>query len=83
MGKKEKREKKIAHSTETVKDEIESLANGDSNEKLRKKKKKKRNNEESDVDSNHRPTVSIALPGSIIQNAQSLELATRVSFFTS
>ncbi|CAI9118551.1 OLC1v1020138C1 [Oldenlandia corymbosa var. corymbosa] len=85
MGKKEKREKKRAHETETdyasdaqVKEELQSVENGDSNEK-KKKKKKKRNKEEGNVDSYQRPTVSIALPGSIIHNAQSLELATRLA----
>ena len=55
------------------------LLNVDSSERKKKKKKKKRNKEQNDGDSNETPTVSIALPGSIIDNAQSLELATRVT----
>lgn len=86
MGKKEK-ERKRAHGGESenafgtqVKDELElqSVVNGGSNEK-EKRKKKKRKKEETGVNSSQTPTVSIAVPGSIIHNAQSLELATRVS----
>lgn len=55
------------------------LPNGESSEK--KKKKKKRQEEQKGGDSNETPTVSVAVPGSIIHNAQSLELATRVMPF--
>lgn len=55
------------------------LVNGDSDDQnKKKKKKKKRDREKNDVVVEERPTVSIAVPGSIIDNAQSLELATRV-----
>lgn len=50
-------------------------------EEKKKKKKKKRKEEQKDVDLNQTPTVSIAVPGSIIDNTQSLELATRVKYF--
>ncbi|KAI5650570.1 hypothetical protein M9H77_36575 [Catharanthus roseus] len=53
------------------------LPNGESSEK--KKKKKKRQEEQKGGDSNETPTVSVAVPGSIIHNAQSLELATRLA----
>ncbi|KAK1434570.1 hypothetical protein QVD17_00317 [Tagetes erecta] len=59
------------------------VSNGGSHEK-RKKKKKKTSKEEQkndghvDVDVTP-PTVSIALPGSIINNTQSFELATRLA----
>ncbi|KAJ0093877.1 hypothetical protein Patl1_25420 [Pistacia atlantica] len=49
-----------------------------SNNKKKKKKKKKRDYQNDDA-SNELPTVSIAVPGSIIDNAQSLELATRLA----
>ncbi|XP_059649963.1 uncharacterized protein LOC132295679 [Cornus florida] len=56
------------------------LVNGDSNGK--KKKKKKREKEKNNIEpkeKNDQPTVSIAVSGSIIDNAQSLELATRLA----
>lgn len=65
------------------------LVNGNSlKEKKTKKKKQKKNKEEGgkkktteeDVVTNEKPTVTIAVAGSIIDNAQSLELATRVFF---
>lgn len=54
------------------------VVNGDCHEK--KKKKKKKNNERDD-EARETPTVSIALAGSIIDNAQSFDLATRVHLF--
>ncbi|XP_044498110.1 putative methyltransferase C9orf114 isoform X2 [Mangifera indica] len=43
------------------------------------KKKRKKRDKQNDDASNEIPTVSIAVPGSIIDNAQSLELATRLA----
>ncbi|PKI37489.1 hypothetical protein CRG98_042118 [Punica granatum] len=48
-------------------------------EMKQKKNKKKRKSEKNVVESKEIPTVSIAVPGSIIDNAQSLELATRLA----
>lgn len=48
-------------------------------EAVHKKKKKKHAKEEGKADPKRRPTVSIAVAGSVIDNAQSLELATLVS----
>ncbi|XP_057475165.1 uncharacterized protein LOC130763291 [Actinidia eriantha] len=58
------------------------LVNGDSHETKqhkKKKSKKKRESEKDDAKPKPTPTVSIAVPGSIIDNAQSLELATRLA----
>ena len=60
------------------------LVNGDSHETKQHKKKKSKKKRESEKDDakpkpKPTPTVSIAVPGSIIDNAQSLELATRVT----
>ncbi|CAL1396836.1 unnamed protein product [Linum trigynum] len=70
-------------------DSDQGFINGDSNKKTKKKKKKKtRNieNEGGDEKETERengakelPTVSVAVSGSIIDNAQSLELATRLA----
>lgn len=81
MGKKKKRAEIDAEAeAERNKLELEELINGDSHTKMKKKKKKKERNEtEKEVNqAKGKPTVSIAVPGSIIDNAQSLELATRV-----
>ncbi|KAK1395223.1 putative RNA methyltransferase, nucleic acid-binding, alpha/beta knot methyltransferase [Heracleum sosnowskyi] len=57
-----------------------SCVNGsNSDDKTHKKKKKKKHMEEKSIELKERPTVSIALPGSIIHNAQTLELATRLA----
>ncbi|KAL8100241.1 uncharacterized protein LOC141683359 [Apium graveolens] len=57
-----------------------SCANGNSDDKTEvKKKKKKHKEEEKSIGLKEKPTVSIALPGSIIHNAQTLELATRLA----
>lgn len=57
--------------------------NGGSHETKKKKKNKTRDKEQKKVfvddDDISRPTVSIALPGSIIDNTQSFELATRLA----
>ncbi|KAI4373964.1 hypothetical protein MLD38_012019 [Melastoma candidum] len=58
------------------------LRNGDHEKKISKKKRKKGRDGSVDLEpnkENRRPTVSIALPGSIIDNAQSLVLATRLA----
>ncbi|KAK6803869.1 hypothetical protein RDI58_001653 [Solanum bulbocastanum] len=80
MGKKKKRAEREAESellnTETISEQNDlHIANGDS--KKIKKKKTKEVKEESVL--KEKPTVSIALAGSIIDNAQSLELATRLA----
>lgn len=68
MGKKKKRAESEAEAEQENKVDI---VNGDSHKKEKKKKHK--------VDKGALiPTVSVAVPGSIIHNAQSLELATRV-----
>lgn len=82
MGKKKKRAEIDAEAeAERNKLEFEELINGDSHTKMKKKKKKKERNEtEKEVNqAKGKPTVSIAVPGSIIDNAQSLELATRLA----
>lgn len=48
------------------------LVNGNPHKKIKKKKKR------TDEETQEIPTVSIAVPGSIIDNTQSFELATRV-----
>ncbi|OIT30558.1 hypothetical protein A4A49_30608 [Nicotiana attenuata] len=81
MGKKKKRAEREAESeplnTENIKEQNDAqLANAGSMEEQRKKKKKK--SKESML-KKEITTVSIALPGSIIDNTQSLELATRLA----
>ncbi|GMP56491.1 hypothetical protein CsSME_00020956 [Camellia sinensis var. sinensis] len=84
MAKQKKRDESEAVQSRNEEDDSE-LVNGDSLETKKKKKKKrkkeknKRQNEQNDVEPNEIPTVSIAVPGSIIDNAQSLELATRLA----
>lgn len=81
MGKKKRAVSEAeAERVENDKAEIEpGLVNGDSPEKKKKKKKKERNErEKEESEAIEIPTVSVAVPGSIINNAQSLELATRV-----
>lgn len=58
-----------------------SLLNGDSHKKKKNKKTKAVKETNSEAEADEIPTVSIAIAGSIIDNAQSLELATRVSNF--
>ncbi|KAI3786746.1 hypothetical protein L1987_40672 [Smallanthus sonchifolius] len=67
-------------------DEVEAethVSNGGSHKKRKKKKHKTRDKEHKNVlmggDDVTPPTVSIALPGSIIDNTQSFELATRLA----
>ncbi|KAK9289083.1 hypothetical protein L1049_017554 [Liquidambar formosana] len=76
MAKKKRAEAEEAQNTEQKKvyDEVQ-LVNGDGHTKKKKKKKReKEKNEGKEI-----PTVSIAVPGSIIDNTQSLELATRLA----
>lgn len=68
MGKKKKRAESEAEAEQENKIDI---VNGDSHKK--DKKKKHKFDKAALI-----PTVSVAVPGSIIHNAQSLELATRV-----
>lgn len=68
MGKKKKRTEAEALEPEIKADDIVS---GDSHKKTNKKKHK---NDKAVLI----PTVTVAIAGSIIHNAQSLELATRV-----
>ncbi|XP_022762033.1 putative methyltransferase C9orf114 homolog isoform X2 [Durio zibethinus] len=56
-----------------------SLLNGDSHKKKKKKKIKAEKELNSEAKADEIPTVSIAIAGSIIDNAQSLELATRLA----
>ncbi|XP_043696945.1 putative methyltransferase C9orf114 [Telopea speciosissima] len=85
MGKKKRRER-----TETdaengeEKNELKNganvkLINGDAEGNKEEKKKKKRKQENNNDTTKEIPTVSIAVSGSIIDNAQSLELATRLA----
>ncbi|GMN46628.1 hypothetical protein TIFTF001_015804 [Ficus carica] len=79
MAKKKKREPE-AQSSEEQEPQNEAkkteLNNGDSH---RKKKTKKKDQKEDGNEAKEIPTVSIAVPGSIINNAQSFELATRLA----
>ncbi|CAL5416065.1 unnamed protein product [Camellia sinensis] len=85
MAKKKKRAEAEAVEAQTEAPNAETeleLVNGDSHDtkqKKNKKKKKKSENEKDHVQPKEIPTVSIAVPGSIIDNAQSLELATRLA----
>lgn len=84
MGNKKKRgglepELKEAATGENHESQNElSLANGDSFSYDNKKKKKRKRDQLNDGAPIEVPTVSVAVPGSIIDNTQSLELATRV-----
>lgn len=85
MGKKKKRgglepELKEAATGENHESQNElSLANGDSSSYDNKKKKKRKRDQLNDDAPIEVPTVSVAVPGSIIDNTQSLELATRLA----
>ncbi|XP_050220272.1 uncharacterized protein LOC126670561 [Mercurialis annua] len=79
MGKKKKRaESEPEPDTEPNRHQTPDAVNGDgdSGKKIKKKKKKEKPNE---IEGKEKPTVSVALPGSIIDNTQSLELATRLA----
>ncbi|XAR57221.1 hypothetical protein NMG60_11025282 [Bertholletia excelsa] len=79
MGKK-KRDESKAVEVGSAESELE-LVIGDSHEtkQKNKKKKKKRKKEKDEAEPKEISTVSVAVPGSIIDNAQSLELATRLA----
>ncbi|KAL5541623.1 hypothetical protein UlMin_009333 [Ulmus minor] len=76
MGKKKKREGEEENQKPENEVEQLELSNGDSQKKRKRKKKK---DKKEDDEPKEIPTVSIAVPGSIIDNAQSLELATRLA----
>lgn len=79
MAKKKKREREaeaLCNAEKQVSEIEVELVNGDSHNK--KKKKKKKEIKGGDDEAQEIPTVSIAVSGSIIDNAQSFELATRV-----
>ncbi|KAJ6431382.1 hypothetical protein OIU84_018798 [Salix udensis] len=82
MGKKQKRAgaETEAETVENDKPENElDLTNGDSYKKKRRGRMRNKERNESDKEAKEIPTVSIAVSGSIINNAQSLELATRLA----
>ncbi|GMH28468.1 hypothetical protein Nepgr_030311 [Nepenthes gracilis] len=68
-----------AHSEQSSEKQVNAseLTNGEGSQKTKKKKKKRQ--KEEGVQRKFIPTVSIAVPGSIMDNAQSLELATRLA----
>jgi len=67
-----KREKKQTTDTEV---EAELNGNNGDNDDSRSKKKLKKKNKKKEI-----PTVSMAVPASIIDNVPTLELATRVGY---
>ncbi|KAJ7954920.1 Methyltransferase C9orf114 protein [Quillaja saponaria] len=86
MGKKKKRtvsEAEVEEKTEPEllgpKNEEEELVNGEPHKIQKHRKEKKKKKEKNENEAIEIPTVSIAVPGSIIDNAQSLELATRLA----
>ncbi|GLU08843.1 hypothetical protein SLE2022_257280 [Rubroshorea leprosula] len=85
MAKKKKRaeaesEAETRNSEQHVtKDQKLDFVNGDSQNLKKKKKKKSKRTKENGGEADGIPTVSIAVAGSIIHNAQSLELATRLA----
>ncbi|KAJ4969317.1 hypothetical protein NE237_016018 [Protea cynaroides] len=88
MGKKKKRGR-VETDAENGEEKSElgngvdvKLVNGDAGEnkeEKRKKEKRKRKREKNNEPTKFIPTISIAVSGSIIDNAQSLELATRLA----
>lgn len=80
MGKK----KRFQAETEQQHEEnplnsVSELINGeDISDEPKKKKKRKKEQQHENISDKFTPTVSIAIPSSIIGNAQSHELATRV-----
>ncbi|KAF9673906.1 hypothetical protein SADUNF_Sadunf10G0072600 [Salix dunnii] len=82
MGKKQKRAEAETEAETVENDKAENeldLANGDPYKKKRKGRTRNKERNESDKEAKEIPTVSIAVSGSIINNAQSLELATRLA----
>lgn len=94
MGKKKRSEVEVEVEVEAENESLcrsqaddEPVTNGDGggSEKTKKKKKKKKTQDVEDKENRKAdsekiiPTVAIAIPASIIDNAQSLELATRLA----
>ncbi|XP_041001037.1 putative methyltransferase C9orf114 isoform X2 [Juglans microcarpa x Juglans regia] len=78
MAKKKRRAEAESESGPNAPDARQNdveLVNGNPRKKIKKKKKR------TDEETEEIPTVSIAVPGSIIDNTQSFELATRVIVF--
>ncbi|CAN7067741.1 hypothetical protein IGI04_041179 [Brassica rapa subsp. trilocularis] len=76
LKKKNKKKKKRSH------EDPEQKVSDDGEAKKKKKKKSKEEEEKANVEEKkkeERPTVTIAIAGSIINNTQSLELATRLA----
>lgn len=79
MGKKKKRvDTELADDYQKSGAQLDLSNGGDSHDNDKKKKKKKRKDKSNDDAPKEVPTVSIAVPGSIIDNTQSYDLATRV-----
>ncbi|GAB2246674.1 hypothetical protein Droror1_Dr00002167 [Drosera rotundifolia] len=82
MGKK-KRPNGDHHAGDTTPPQTSDPITGDASHPIPKKTRKRKNQEENREEKRESkpsiPTVSIAVPGSVIDNAQSLELATRLS----
>lgn len=87
MGKKKKRdEPEAVEASNAEASEVLELVNGDDSHQTKQEKKKKKKHKGDEKGASPAgeprasviPTVSVAVPGSIVDNAQSLELATRV-----
>jgi len=81
MGKKQKKAEAETDAERVENDKAENeleLTNGDSHKKKKKKNKERNESDKEVIKAKEIPTVSVAISGSIINNAQSLELATRV-----
>ena len=75
MGKKRRNDSDANTQLKVPQNEYE-LINDEAQNTKKKLQKKKEAHKTKEI-----PTISIALPGSIIDNTQSYELATRVCFF--
>lgn len=88
MGKKKKRdEPEAVEASNAEASEVLELVNDDDSHQTKQEKRKKKKKHKGDEKgaspageprASVIPTVSVAVPGSIVDNAQSLELATRV-----
>ncbi|KAL9248747.1 putative methyltransferase C9orf114-like protein [Drosera capensis] len=78
MGKK-KRPNGDHHAGDTTPPQTPGPITGDASHPIPKKTKNRKNREEKRESKPSIPTFSIAVPGSIIDNTQSLELATRLA----
>lgn len=82
MGKKKKRAglelEPAPELQEAINNNESQNVDGDDSHDNKKHKKNKKRDKQNDDAPKDVPTVSIAVPGSIIDNTQSLELATRV-----